>query len=232
MLDPVAFDWDEQGRLWVIEMADYPLGMDGNGKAGGRVVRLEDTDNDGLFNFEEAALVLNPRTATSRLASGVPISDWSVLSASGRLLPSDIGSRVNAGDWDADGLPDAWEHRYGLESNPAGGMKIRTPDASADCDGDGVTNAEEFTLGFNPLIQETHAGTNDSNFDRDGDGLSDIYELRNGLDFITDNGDADHDGVSDAQELLEGTDPNDAGSNSRTLVGLRVLTLLVGQSSM
>lgn len=50
VLDPVAFDWDEQGRLWVIEMADYPLGMDGNGKAGGRVVRLEDTDNDGRYD--------------------------------------------------------------------------------------------------------------------------------------------------------------------------------------
>jgi len=50
VLDPVAFDWDEQGRLWVIEMADYPLGMDGNGKAGGRVVRLEDTDHDGRYD--------------------------------------------------------------------------------------------------------------------------------------------------------------------------------------
>ncbi|MBK8092934.1 MAG: c-type cytochrome [Verrucomicrobiaceae bacterium] len=50
VLDPVAFDWDEQGRLWVIEMADYPLGMDGNGKAGGRVVRLEDTDSDGRYD--------------------------------------------------------------------------------------------------------------------------------------------------------------------------------------
>lgn len=50
VLDPVAFDWDEQGRLWVIEMADYPLGMDGNGKAGGRVVRLEDTDRDGRYD--------------------------------------------------------------------------------------------------------------------------------------------------------------------------------------
>ncbi|MEZ5385455.1 MAG: LamG-like jellyroll fold domain-containing protein [Prosthecobacter sp.] len=50
VLDPVAFDWDEQGRLWVIEMADYPLGMDGNSKAGGRVVRLEDTDNDGRYD--------------------------------------------------------------------------------------------------------------------------------------------------------------------------------------
>jgi putative membrane-bound dehydrogenase-like protein len=50
VLDPVAFDWDEQGRLWVIEMADYPLGMDGNGKVGGRVVRLEDTDRDGRYD--------------------------------------------------------------------------------------------------------------------------------------------------------------------------------------
>ena len=50
VLDPVAVDWDEQGRLWVIEMADYPLGMDGNGKAGGRVVRLEDTDHDGRYD--------------------------------------------------------------------------------------------------------------------------------------------------------------------------------------
>jgi putative membrane-bound dehydrogenase-like protein len=50
VLDPVAFDWDEQGRLWVIEMADYPLGMDGNGKAGGRVVRLEDADSDGRYD--------------------------------------------------------------------------------------------------------------------------------------------------------------------------------------
>ncbi len=53
VLDPVAFDWDEQGRLWVIEMADYPLGMDGNGKAGGRVVRLEDTDHDGRYDKRE-----------------------------------------------------------------------------------------------------------------------------------------------------------------------------------
>ncbi len=53
VLDPVAFDWDEQGRLWVIEMADYPLGMDGNGKAGGRLVRLMDSDADGRYDQRE-----------------------------------------------------------------------------------------------------------------------------------------------------------------------------------
>ena len=50
VLDPVAFDWDEKGRLWVVEMADYPLGMDGNGKVGGRVVILDDTNSDGRYD--------------------------------------------------------------------------------------------------------------------------------------------------------------------------------------
>jgi putative membrane-bound dehydrogenase-like protein len=31
-------------------MADYPLGMDGNGKPGGRVVMLEDTNDDGRYD--------------------------------------------------------------------------------------------------------------------------------------------------------------------------------------
>ncbi len=50
LLDPVAFDWDERGRLWVVEMADYPLGMDNQGKPGGRVRVLEDSDGDGRYD--------------------------------------------------------------------------------------------------------------------------------------------------------------------------------------
>jgi putative membrane-bound dehydrogenase-like protein len=49
VIDPVAFDWDAKGRLWVIEMSDYPMGMDGRGKAGGRVRVLEDRDGDGRY---------------------------------------------------------------------------------------------------------------------------------------------------------------------------------------
>jgi putative membrane-bound dehydrogenase-like protein len=49
VIDPVAFDWDSTGRLWVVEMADYPLGLDGQGKPGGRVRVLEDRDGDGYF---------------------------------------------------------------------------------------------------------------------------------------------------------------------------------------
>lgn len=49
VIDPIAIDWDLAGRLWVVEMADYPSGMDNNGKPGGRVRVLEDTDGDGRY---------------------------------------------------------------------------------------------------------------------------------------------------------------------------------------
>ena len=48
--DPIAFDWGADGRLWVVEMGDYPLGVDGKGKPGGGVRILEDTDGDGRYD--------------------------------------------------------------------------------------------------------------------------------------------------------------------------------------
>ncbi len=45
--DPVAFDWGADGKLWVAEMGDYPLGIDG--KPGGVVRWLEDADGDGRY---------------------------------------------------------------------------------------------------------------------------------------------------------------------------------------
>ncbi|MAT11117.1 MAG: dehydrogenase [Rhodopirellula sp.] len=50
VMDPVAFDWGADGRLWVVEMADYPLGLDDNGKHGGRIKYLEDTNHDGQYD--------------------------------------------------------------------------------------------------------------------------------------------------------------------------------------
>jgi len=41
---PVAAAWDEYGRLYVVEMTDYPAAPDG-----GRVKRLEDRDGDGRY---------------------------------------------------------------------------------------------------------------------------------------------------------------------------------------
>ncbi len=50
VIDPVAMQWGPDGKLWVVEMADYPNGMDGRGDPGGRVRFLEDTDNDGQYD--------------------------------------------------------------------------------------------------------------------------------------------------------------------------------------
>jgi len=50
VMDPVAFAWGADGKLWVVEMADYPRGIDDKGKHGGRVRFLEDTDGDGRYD--------------------------------------------------------------------------------------------------------------------------------------------------------------------------------------
>ncbi|HUS35870.1 MAG TPA: PVC-type heme-binding CxxCH protein, partial [Verrucomicrobiae bacterium] len=50
VVDPIAFEWDARGRLWVVEMRDYPLGMDGHGKPGGVIKFLTDTNNDGKLD--------------------------------------------------------------------------------------------------------------------------------------------------------------------------------------
>ncbi len=48
--DPVGMAWGPDGKLWVVEMADYPLGLDNQGKPGGRVRFLEDVDGDGRYD--------------------------------------------------------------------------------------------------------------------------------------------------------------------------------------
>jgi putative membrane-bound dehydrogenase-like protein len=50
VIDPVAFDWGPDGKLWVVEMHDYPSGLDGHGKPGGVIKYLEDTDGDGRYD--------------------------------------------------------------------------------------------------------------------------------------------------------------------------------------
>jgi putative membrane-bound dehydrogenase-like protein len=44
---PIAMAWDERGRLWIAETADYPNDMQVPGKGHDRIRILEDTDGDG-----------------------------------------------------------------------------------------------------------------------------------------------------------------------------------------
>ncbi len=47
--DPINIAFGLQGELWVVEMGDYPLGT-GDEKGGGRVKRLVDDNQDGVFD--------------------------------------------------------------------------------------------------------------------------------------------------------------------------------------
>ena len=49
VLDPIAFEWGADGKLWVVEMGDYPSGLDGKGKPGGQIRCLDDQDGDGRY---------------------------------------------------------------------------------------------------------------------------------------------------------------------------------------
>src|ERR1700730_12002647 len=42
VINPVAMTWDERGRLWVVELYEYPLGAPGGQKGRDRIVILED----------------------------------------------------------------------------------------------------------------------------------------------------------------------------------------------
>ena len=139
-------------------------------------------------------------------------------------------------DADSDGLPDAWERKFGLSPGDAG-------DAALDGDGDLLSNLQEFAAGTNPTLEDTDGdglsdgvetddgvwvsatatGTSPRSADTDRDGLNDSVEIPN-LAFDPDNpfgqpgsspflSDSDGDGVSDASEALAGSDPTDAGSS-------------------
>jgi len=54
--DPVAIAWGADGKLWIAEMADYPLGVDGKGKPGGRIRFLTDSNGDG--NYDRSSLFM------------------------------------------------------------------------------------------------------------------------------------------------------------------------------
>lgn len=76
--DPVFVDWDTKGRMWVVEMGDYPFapgekttnGETGQGKVSdlqtGRIKILEDTNDDGIY--DKATLFLDGLTHPTSLA--------------------------------------------------------------------------------------------------------------------------------------------------------------------
>ncbi len=83
------------------------------------------------------------------------------------LIPAEFlhGYAGDPDDLDDDYLPDSWEKKYGLDPTDNGRRDPRQGEYG-DYDGDGLTNREEFLLGTDP-----------TNPDTDGDGVSDYDEI-------------------------------------------------------
>lgn len=152
-----------------------------------------DSDDDGLFDSEEAELGTNP---------DLPDTDGDgLLDGFEHQFGFDpLVAGIEAGlDNDADGLTNIEEQQIG--SSPF----------VEDTDQDGLSDAQELVLGTNPASADT-----------DEDGLSDSDETNihgtNPVLFDTDNG-----GASDGSEVLEdGTDPFDP-DDDKVLVSLPFL---------
>jgi mono/diheme cytochrome c family protein/glucose/arabinose dehydrogenase len=91
--DPVAVQFDGEGRLWVVEMRSYMQDIDGNGAKDpiGRISVLQDTDGDGLMDTATVFLddLVLPR-AIAILPDGVLVAEnkplWFVRDTDGDLV--------------------------------------------------------------------------------------------------------------------------------------------------
>lgn len=76
IINPIAMEWDEKGRLWVIETVDYPNTVRDDRKVGDDRIRIcEDTDGDGKADkFKLFADNLNIPTSMVFTNGGVLVS--------------------------------------------------------------------------------------------------------------------------------------------------------------
>ena len=123
-----------------------------------------------------------------------------------------VDTSYSVPDSDNDGMSDEWELANGLNPN--------SNDSGQDIDGDGFTNLEEFNNGTHPKFSNSIqlseslselfvVDTSYSVPDSDNDGMSDEWELANGLNpNSNDSGqDIDGDGFTNLEEFNNGTHP-------------------------
>jgi len=99
VIDPVAIRFDEDGRMWVAELRDYPLGPPAGGEPLSQIRVLEDRDGDG--RFETAT------TFADKLSFVTGLQPWK-----GGVFVTLAGAVVYLKDTDGDGRSDLSETWY------------------------------------------------------------------------------------------------------------------------
>ena len=93
VMDPTAITWGSDGKLWVAEMTDYPIGINNDGQPAGRVRWLEDTTGDGKYDKSVV------------FAEGLAFPN-SVLPWNGGILVTCAPEILHLVDTDGDGVSD------------------------------------------------------------------------------------------------------------------------------
>ena len=236
--DPLNSDSDDDGLNdgLEVQLGLNPANTDSDGN--GTTDDAEDYDEDGLNNLIEVTHDLDPQDPTDATAD----RDNDGLSNRDELLTHQ--SDIDNPDTDADGLPDGLEVTLSLLPAQPDSDNNGTQDGDEDADGDALSNLNELaagsdplntdsdsdglpdgievTLGLNPALNDSDGnGTADGDEDNDGDGISNLAEIENGLDPEngTDAGaDNDADGLSNLEEISNhNTDPNNSDTDSDDL---------------
>ena len=104
--DPIALKWDEEGRLYVVEMRGYMPDAYGNGEKDpvGVITRLTDTSGDGQLDNREVLLdkLVLPRAiaiVNEGLLVGEPPNLWLCPSATGRSADIDCSAKKKLGTY-------------------------------------------------------------------------------------------------------------------------------------
>ncbi len=104
--DPVVVKWDEEGRLYVVEMRGYMPDAYGNGEKDpvGVIARLSDTTGDGQLDKREVLLdkLVLPRAiaiVNEGLLVGEPPNLWLCPSAMGRSADIDCSAKKKLGSY-------------------------------------------------------------------------------------------------------------------------------------
>jgi len=120
VVNPIYMNWDERGRLWVIETVDYPNEIKDDDKGDDRIKILEDTDGDGKADkFTIFADKLNIPTSFTFVNGGIVVSmapSFLFLKDTNGDDKADIRQPLLTGWGKSDTHAQASNLRYGLDN--------------------------------------------------------------------------------------------------------------------
>jgi putative membrane-bound dehydrogenase-like protein len=153
---PAAMAFDENGRLFVAEMRDYPQGRDQSPHLG-RIRLLEDTDGDGVFD------------TSTIFADNLPLPS-ALACYDGGILVAATPDILYFKDLNGDGVADERKTVFSGFGNESSGLKS-----------DFLLN--NFTWGLDNRIHAGAAGIGGLVIERDGKGAEPVTLRRNDFSF-------------------------------------------------